>query len=197
MAEIDDKEKQLVEKAKNGDRRAFETLVKSCAQKVYNLALRLCGNPTTAEDISQGAFINAYKSISRFEHKCPFAGWIYRITVNEWKGTVRHDKRRLYSKHDSLEEERETEDGGIKKEIADKGQDPAIDFDKKNRSEIIEKALSEINEEARIMIVLCDMQEKSYEEISEIMETPLGTVKSRIARARESLREKLSKYLEV
>jgi len=197
LPEIDQKEKHLIEKAKDGDRHAFEELAKSCAAQVYNLAYRLSGNSQAAEDISQEAFLNAYRNIKKFEHKCPFAGWIYRITINVWKIRVRYEKRRFFTKHDSLDEIIETEDGETKREITDTSDDPGKEFDKKYKSETIEKALSELNNEARVMIILRDMQEKSYEEIAEITEIPLGTVKSRIARARESLREKFNKYLEV
>ena len=184
-------ENELVKKAKNGDRAAFDALARSCAHGIYNLCLRLCGNKASAEDIAQDAFISAYRNIGRFEQKSPFAGWVYRIAVNTWKNRVRYEKRRLFFRHDSLDEAMETEDGQVQRQLP--ADDPPADagVEKAQKSERIQKALLELGPEAKEMIVLRDMEELSYEEISGVLNLPLGTVKSRIARAREALRVKL------
>jgi RNA polymerase sigma-70 factor (ECF subfamily) len=195
VAEIKQEEKELVLKAKAGERRAFETLVHGCAKQVYNLAYRLSNSKESAEDIAQEAFINAYNSINKFSHDCPFANWVYRIAVNAWKNRVRYEKRRFFFKHDSLDETIAGEDGDMKKELPDKKPGADEEFEKFHRKEAIEKALNELNPQAKEMLVLRDMEELSYEEISGIIKAPLGTVKSRIARARETLKEHLMKYL--
>ena len=184
-------ENELVKKAKDGDRAAFDALVRNCGHSIYNLCLRLCGNRASAEDIAQDAFISAYKNIGRFEQKSPFEGWVYRIAVNTWKNRVRYEKRRFFFKHDSLDEAMETDDGQVQRQLPSDDPPPDAGVEKAQKSERIQRALSELGTEAKEMIVLRDMEELSYEEISGVLNLPLGTVKSRIARAREALRVKL------
>ncbi len=192
MAEITKEEKELVLKAKKGDRNAFDALVRSCAAKVYNLCYRLSNSKEAAEDIAQDAFVNAYNSINRFGHDCPFGNWVYRIAINAWKNRVRYESRRFFFKHDSLDEVIEGEEGSIKLELPDKKPGADEEFEKFHRKEIVRKAVDELPEQAREMLVLREIEELSYEEISEITKVALGTVKSRIARAREALKIKLT-----
>ncbi len=189
-------ENDLVKKAKNGDRAAFDALVRNCAHNIFNLCLRLTGNRASAEDIAQEAFINAYKSIGRFEQKSPFAGWVYRIAMNAWKNRVRYEKRRFFFKHDSLDEAVETDDGQMQKQLPDDKPGPEEMLEKKQKSERIRRAMDELGEDAKAMIVLRDIEELSYEEIAQITGVALGTVKSRIARARDALRIKLQEIIE-
>jgi RNA polymerase sigma-70 factor (ECF subfamily) len=184
-------ENDLVKKAKEGDRTAFDALVRHCAKNIYNLTFRLCGNKASAEDIAQDAFVSAYTNILKFEQKSPFAGWVYRIAVNTWKNRVRYEKRRFFFKHDSLDEAMETDDGQMQKQLPDDKPAPDSGVEKAQKSERIQTALAELGAEAKEMIVLRDMEELSYEEIAGVLRLPLGTVKSRIARAREALRVKL------
>lgn len=184
-------ENDLVNKAKQGDRTAFDALVKHCARDIYNLCFRLCGNKAAAEDIAQDAFIAAYKNMAKFQQKSAFAGWVYRIAINTWKNRVRYEKRRFFFKHDSLDEAMETEDGQVQKQLPDDKPAPDSGMEKSEKSGRIQKALLELGAEAKEMIVLRDMEELSYEEIAGVLRLPLGTVKSRIARAREALRVKL------
>jgi RNA polymerase sigma-70 factor, ECF subfamily len=196
MAESLENENDLVKKAKTGDRAAFDALVRSCAKDIYNLCLRLSSNRASAEDIAQDAFVSAYKNIGRFEQKSPFAGWVYRIAVNTWKNRVRYEKRRFFFKHDSLDEVMETEEGQVQKQLP--GDDPPPDsgLEKQQKSERIQKALSELGAEAKEMIVLRDIEELSYEEIARATGLALGTVKSRIARARNALAVKLQDLMD-
>lgn len=189
-------ENELVKKAKAGDRAAFDALVKHCARDIYNLCLRLCGNKASAEDIAQDAFINAYKNMGKFEQKGPFGAWVYRIAVNAWKNRVRYEKRRFFFRHDSLDEAMETDDGQMQKQLPDDKPAPDADIEKHQKSERIHRALAELGEEAKEMIVLRDMEELSYEEIAGVTGLALGTVKSRIARARDALRVKLQDLTE-
>jgi RNA polymerase sigma-70 factor (ECF subfamily) len=189
-------ETELVKKAKAGDRAAFDALVRSCARNIFNLCLRLTGNRASAEDIAQEAFINAYKSIGGFGQKSPFAGWVYRIAMNAWKNRVRYEKRRFFFKHDSLDEAMETEDGQMQKQLPDDGPGPEEMLEKKQKSERIRRAMDSLGEDAKAMIVLRDIEELSYEEIAQATGAALGTVKSRIARARDALRIKLQEIIE-
>jgi len=186
-------EKQLVKLAKGGDRRAFEALVSSCAKEIYNLALRLCGDRHKAQDIAQDAFVNAYKSIASFREDSPFSAWVRRIAVNAWKNTVRYEIRRFFTKHDSLDDNYESDDGEIKKQYA--SSDPPADkvLEDRQKNDNIYAVLALLNPDAREMIVLRDMEEKSYEEIAAMTGLNEGTVKSRIARAREAFKQKFIK----
>jgi RNA polymerase sigma-70 factor, ECF subfamily len=196
MAERLENEDELVKKAKQGDRAAFDALVRGCAHGIYNLCLRLSGNKASAEDIAQEAFISAYKNISSFGQKSPFAGWVYRIAVNTWKNRVRYEKRRFFFKHDSLDEAIETEDGQMQKQLPANDPGPDEELGKKQKGEMIQKALNELGKDAKVMIVLRDIEELSYEEITQATGIALGTVKSKIARARDALRIKLQGIIE-
>jgi RNA polymerase sigma factor (sigma-70 family) len=196
MTEKLENENELVLKAKQGDRAAFDALARYCARDIYNLCYRLCGNRASAEDIAQEAFVNAYINIGRFQHTGAFAGWVYRIAMNTWKNRVRYEKRRLYWKHDSLDESLETEDGHMQRQLPDDRPDPSEELGKKQKGELVQRALNGLGEDAKAMIVLRDIEEKSYEEIAGITGMALGTVKSRIARARDALRIKLQEMNE-
>ncbi len=191
-------EKKLIQLAKDGKRSAFDALVKSCAHNIYNLAMRLTrGDVSASQDIAQDAFVNAYRNIDKFKGDSTFSNWVYRIAVNTWKNRVRYEKRRLFSKHSSIDEERETEDGIISRDPEDTKLSPEGELDKKDRDEGINKALAELPEKMRVIIVLKDIQEMSYEEIGDILDISQGTVKSRLSRARDTLREIIIKYVVV
>ncbi len=189
-------EKQLIYLSKKGDRKSFDMLVKKYATQLFNLALRLSGNREMAQDIAQEAFINAYTGIKKFQEKSSFSSWLYRITVNCWKNKVRYEKRRFFSKHISIDEMMESEDGSIKREIVSGEDDIANQLEKKIKSEEIQKILDQLNYESKTIIILRDIFEKEYEEISEIMKIPLGTVKSRLSRARQELRQKIPYFMQ-
>ncbi len=186
-----EEEKYLIDLSKKGDRNSFDMLVKKYANQIFNLALRLSGNRDMAQDIAQEAFINAYTGIKKFQEKSSFSSWLYRIAVNCWKNKVRYEKRRFYSKHTSIDEMTETEDGVIKREIVLKD-DIENEVEIKIKSEEVQKILNTLDYESQIIIILRDIFEKEYEEISEIMKIPLGTVKSRLSRARHELKQKFS-----
>ncbi|MBI5574505.1 MAG: sigma-70 family RNA polymerase sigma factor [Elusimicrobia bacterium] len=185
---------ELIKLAQAGDRNAFESLVRQCAEQIYNLSFRLTGNSTNAEDLVQDAFIKAFKNISKFREECTFSSWVYRITLNLWKNKVKYEKLRSFLKYFSLNELVETNRGELSIELPDLSPGPESELEQTRKSEKVQKALNELDEQARIMIVFRDIEGRSYEEISALLECPLGTVKSRIARARESLREKLIKH---
>lgn len=186
-------QEELVKLAQSGDGNAFDLLVRQSAERIYNLSLRLTGNRTTAEDLSQDAFIRAYKSIAKFRNECSFSTWLYKITINLWKNRIKYEKRRAFLRHFSLDKPVETEDGELVLQIADPAPDPAAITEQEDKNKLVQKTIDELDEKTRVIIVLRDMDNKSYEEISELLECPLGTVKSRLARAREELRKKFVK----
>lgn len=166
------------------------------AALVYNLSLRLVGNPTDAEDLAQDALLRALKALPGFRGESSLSTWVYRITVNTWKNRVRSEKRRGFWKTVSLDlftgEEHD-------EEPAFKAPDPPLDSGlvAGEREAAIQKALMELEKEERAVIVLRDVEEKSYREIAGVLGIPEGTVKSRLSRAREALRVKLKGRLTV
>lgn len=161
---------------------------------VYNLALRLVGNPTDAEDLAQDALIRALKALPGFRGESSVSTWVYRITVNTWKNRVRSEKRRGFWKMVSLNlftGEDQDEEPAFKAD--DKAPDAGLQTSE--TGSIVQKALLELDQESRAVIVLREIQGQSYQEIAAALEIPEGTVKSRLSRARDALKEKLQKYV--
>ncbi|MBI5209990.1 MAG: sigma-70 family RNA polymerase sigma factor [Elusimicrobia bacterium] len=166
------------------------------AALVYNLSLRLVGNPTDAEDLAQDALLRALKALPGFRGDSSLSTWVYRITVNTWKNRVRSEKRRGFWKTVSLNLFT-GEDAD--EEPSFKADDPPLDagLETGEKGTMVQKGLMELDEESRAVIVLRDIEERSYQEIAAILRIPEGTVKSRLSRARESLRNKLKGRLAV
>lgn len=162
---------------------------------VYNLALRLVGNAQDAEDLAQDALIRALKALPRFRGECQATTWLYRITVNTWKNRVRSEKRRGLWNRVTLGFFGEDDDEERMPEPA--ADEPGLDagLGSAETAAAIQKALLELEEESRAVIVLRDMEGQSYQEIAVQLGIPEGTVKSRLARGREALKDRLKKHL--
>lgn len=171
--------KILVQKAARGDELAFETLVKEHQNLVYNVALRLCENREDALDISQEAFIKAWRALPKFRCECNFSTWIYRITVNAAKDYLKKENSAA-----STLELSEVDD-------VDLGDSPDDTMIKEERILILQNALDQLPLEHKEIVTLRDIEGYSYEEISEMLSLEIGTVKSRINRARSALRKLL------
>lgn len=172
-----------------------EELFEKFSPMVYNLALRLSGNKSDAQDIAQDAFLKAVRGLADLREES-FAGtWLYRITVNVWKNRVRSEKRRSFWKTFSLNW---GDDGGEKPALQVQAPDAPLDaaIDKRDEKTALEKALAQLDPEDRAMLVLREIDGRSYQEIADITEKPLGTVKSGISRAREALRLKMSAVID-
>lgn len=162
------------------------------APMVYNLALRLVGNPTDAEDLAQDSLLRALKALQGFRGESSVSTWLYRITVNTWKNRVRSEKRRGLWKMVSLNlftGEDEDEEPGFKAD------EPTLDAgaESAETGAMVQKALMQLDEQSRAVVVLRDIEGQSYGEIAKALEIPEGTVKSRLWRARDSLRRLLEK----
>jgi len=158
---------------------------------VYNLALRLSGNAADAQDISQDAFIRAIRGLANFRDGSAAGTWLYRITMNVWKNRVRSEKRRSFWKTFSLDRGGDEEAGRPALQLASPELPADAVMEKENEKEVLEKALASLDPEDRAILVLREIEGRSYEEIAGIAEIPLGTVKSRISRSREALRQKM------
>jgi len=177
-------DQELVEKAKKGDQDAFEQLVVANQNKVYSLALRLTGDRETAADLSQEAFVKAWQGLGSFQGESSFATWVYRLTTNVCIDHLRRQKRREGVEPSvSLDD---TDSGWA--EPADWEQDPQRLLEKSERGRALARGLEKLPDWQRRILVLRELSGLSYQEIGEALDIDLGTVKSRISRARISLR---------
>lgn len=183
-------DQQLVKQALHGESQAFEQLVQIYQQKVYALSYRYMGNEEDAYDMAQESFIKAYRSLKSFKGDSSFGTWIYRITTNVCLDEIRRRKRRVVPL--SLDEPLATLDGNeVEKEIADSSLTADRIYEQKEFSEYLQKLLNEMKPEHKTAIILRDVMELSYEEIAAVLNCSIGTVKSRINRARGVLQKKL------
>lgn len=162
--------------------------------RIFALAVRLCGNRTDGEDLAQETFLQAHRRRGQFRGEADVGSWVYRICVNLWKNRVRYEKRRFFWQHRPLEVR--DADGDVRPmEIPDPADRTDAPAEAAERHALVRRAIDALEPHERAVLVLRDMEDRSYEEIAALLELPLGTVKSRIARAREALKEKLAPLL--
>ncbi|MBM3759028.1 MAG: sigma-70 family RNA polymerase sigma factor [Acidobacteria bacterium] len=182
----------LVERLRQGEDAAFEELLRTYEDPVYNLVYRLLNQPSDAPDVVQEIFVKVYRNLGHFQGKSTLKTWIYRIAVNE-----AYNHRRWFSRHKKQEVGIGGEDNSISLAdvLPDRCRSPFdLTSDHETRA-LIEEALLKINPVFRSAVVLRDIEDLSYEEIAEVLQISLGTVKSRILRGRESLRVELEAML--
>jgi RNA polymerase sigma-70 factor (ECF subfamily) len=175
-------EQELISRSHDGDIEAFNQLVERYQRLVYNLALRMLGNAETAEDAAQDTFLSAYKAIGKFRGGS-FKAWILRIAANACHDKMRAARRaRVVSLDDLMEE--------LGDFIADNDAESPEDYTlRRELGRFINEGLTHLPEDQRLVVILCDIQGLSYEEISEATKSSLGTVKSRLNRGRARLRD--------
>ena len=193
-ATVSTEERNIIERCKQGDLAAFNELVKKYEKQVYNFAYRLTGNYDDANDIAQEAFLRVYNAIGSFRGDASFTTWLFRITTNVF---LDDRKRARAHPHASLDEYMELDESSVARQIEDPSPSPEAITEEKERAQILQKAIHSLPEYQRAMVNLYHTQQKSYEEIAEIMDLPLGTVKSRLNRARLALKEKLTPLREL
>jgi RNA polymerase sigma factor (sigma-70 family) len=179
-------EQDLVRLAKKGDVGAFGTLVRANEAKVYNLTLRMTGNPEDARDLAQEAFLLAYRRLPAFRMECSFSTWLYRLTANLCIDFLRRERRRK-SMTVSMEDQMGQQEEGM-----NQWQEPQAELERLEMRAVLEQGISRLSEEHRQILLLREMSGLSYEEIGSLLKLESGTVKSRLARARKQLREILS-----
>ncbi|MBV8834866.1 MAG: sigma-70 family RNA polymerase sigma factor [Acidobacteriaceae bacterium] len=187
---ISEEDARILRGLRAGIEDAYEELIQRYEQPIYSLIYRLLGNQSDACDVVQEVFLKVFRSVNSFRERSSLRTWIYRIAINE-----AHNHRRWFVRHCrrevSLEREGSEHDSAL--ELAqDPGRSPyELALDGETRS-LIEHALTRINPLFRTAVVLRDIQNLSYEEIAEILQISLGTVKSRIVRGRDALRRELT-----
>ena len=174
-------EQELVRAAAGGDTEAFERLVRTYENKIYHLALRMCGSADEAADIAQEAFLAAWRGLPSFRGEANFATWLYRLTSNAAIDYLRRQKKERGDM--SLDDE----DLGL--DAVDTGPGPQDAAERTEVRTAVAAGLQQLSEGHRQVLVLREIQGLSYEEIADVLEVDLGTVKSRISRARTALRK--------
>lgn len=187
-------ERSLIERCKRGDLGAFNDLVRRYEKQVYNFAYRLTNNYDDANDVAQEAFLRAFNAIGSFRGDASFSTWLFRITTN-----VFLDDRKKARAHPqtSLDEYMELDESSVARQVEDTSPGPQALTEEAERTQILGDAITSLPDYQRAMVVLYHTQQKSYEEIAEMMDLPIGTVKSRLNRARLALKEKLSPLREL
>ena len=186
-------DQQLVERAQRGDKKAFELLVLKYQRKLARLLSRFVRDPAEVEDVTQEAFIKAYRALPSFRGESAFYTWLYRIGINTAKNYLVALGRRAPTTTEFDAEEAESFDDADN--LRDNNTPDAM-LQSKEIGEAVNRAMEALPEELRTAITLREIEGLSYEEISQAMNCPIGTVRSRIFRAREAISQKVKPLLE-
>lgn len=199
MPDLDD---ELMKQCQQGDIEAFDLIVRRNQAPLVNFIARFLGDPDAAEDLAQETFVRMFKAIKRYKSgAAKFSTWMYHIASNLCKNELRNRGRRGRFFVDSVVTEpssgsESTEEDLIATAPAHVSLQPGNQLERKEREHAVQSAISELPERYRLPLILRDLQELSYEEISNTLALPLGTTKSRINRARLMLKDKLRSFVE-
>ena len=180
-------DKELVKRVQKGDKGAFDLLVLKYEHKIVNLVMRYVRDPETALDISQEAFIKAYRALPRFRGDSAFYTWLYRIAVNTAKNHLAAQRRRPMDIELDLQD---PDQYGLHAKLKETDTPEAVSLSDELQ-EILERAIQALPDDLRTAIVLRELDGMSYEEIAQTMDCPVGTVRSRIFRARDAISKKV------
>ncbi len=183
---MDDNEMERIHQCQQGNLQAFEEIVELYEKKIYNLAYRMMGNHEDANDMTQEAFIRAYQALDTFRGDARFSTWLYRIATNVCLDELRKKSRR---RTESLDQPIYTDDGAVSREIPDWSTNPDEALSKHQIQEMVWKGIQMLPDDQKNVLILRDIQGHSYEEIADITQVSLGTVKSRLNRARLALKD--------
>ncbi|MGH8764268.1 MAG: RNA polymerase sigma factor RpoE [Burkholderiales bacterium] len=186
-------DQQLVERVQRGDKRAFDLLVEKYQRKLARLLSRLIRDPGEVEDVTQEAFVKAYRALPSFRGDSAFYTWLYRIGINTAKNYLVAMGRRAPTSTDVEAEDAEGYEGG--EQLRDINTPESLLLSKEIAS-TVNAAIEDLPEELRSAIQLRELEGMSYEEIAKLMDCPIGTVRSRIFRAREAIADKLKPLLD-
>lgn len=185
---MDQKEKRLIKKVKKGDQQAFAELVDRYKNGVFAICFRMVGNTQEAEDLSQEAFIRAYNHIDQYDHERKFSTWLFRIATNLSIDFLR--RRKTSVSLDTVVPG--TEGLSLNTILPDNGELPDEQMVRRENEEMVQSEIKKLPEKYRSAVVLKYIEDLSLKEISDIMDIPVGTVKTRIHRGREMLRKNMT-----
>ena len=186
-------EARLIDRLRAGEESAYELLLAHFQQPVFSLVQRLIDDHSEASDVTQDVFLKVFRNIGSFRGQSSLKTWIYRISVNE-----AHNRRRWFGRHRRAETELESDDAGKSwlEHLSDHSRTPYELVLNQERREAIERALAGLSPAFRDAVVLRDLEDLSYEEIADVLDISIGTVKSRILRGREAMRRALIEEFE-
>ncbi len=183
-------ESGLLQRCRQGDTAAFTQLVSMHERMVFGLAARILGDAEEAKDLAQEVFLQVYRTLSRFEGRSSVKTWIYRIVVNHCHNRQRFWRRRKRDQARALEELTARDEARIA--ASHPAGDPFEDLARRERARLVQRALGELSFEQRTILILREVEGMSCEEIGVALSLPIGTVKSRLARGREALRQRMA-----
>lgn len=189
---------ELVRRFQAGDRRAFEDIVGRYQHRVFTLCMRWIGDDQVAAEVAQDVFVAMYRKLDTFRGDAKLSTWVFRVTINHCKNRRLYRRRRHMDRHEPLEGTRAAEDDDApSRQIA--SEEPLADagVHQHEAAALLHEALASLEESQRQIIVFRDIEDLSYEEISEILGVPRGTVKSRLHRARAQLATILGRRVDV
>ena len=184
---IQEADRILIKEALEGNQRAYDELIKKYRGSVYNLVYRMIENRQEAEDIVQETFIKAFNALITFNEEFAFSTWLFKIATNNCIDTLRKRKLQTYS----LDTPVQTKDGEVSRDFADKRYSPEQSTISSESTLMILDAVEALPKKYQHVINMRHKEDRSYEEISDLLKIPIGTVKARIFRARELLKRKL------
>lgn len=189
---LDESELRLIDRIRGGDERAFALLVRSYQDRVFSLSVRMLGNREEAEDLAQEIFVAIYKHIGDFRAEAQLSTWIYRVTRNRCLNRLKYLSRRKQASTDTLDSvpDRRLNDLSGRAPLR-----PDHHLEGRQLQSVLEDCLTRIPEGQRMLLLLRDVDDLSYNEIAEIHELPVGTVKSRLHRARTALAAAVAEYM--
>lgn len=181
-------DQQLVERVQRGDKHAFDLLVLKYQHKIVGLVSRYLRDHSEVLDVTQEAFIKAYRSIGGFRGDSQFYTWMYRIAINTAKNYLVSRSRRPPDQDIDVDDGEFHDNSAVLKDI----ENPENNLATRQLEEVVYKAIDDLPEELKVAVTLREFEGLSYEEIAEVMDCPVGTVRSRIFRAREAVDKKIS-----
>lgn len=184
----------LIELSQAGDKTAFDALIRKYEKRAYQYAYRLTSNQDEASDIVADAFVRVYSALKNFRGQSAFGTWLYRILTNCYLDMRKRERNR---KHESLEATLQVDGGEVQRQYVDESDGPSEILERNERESAVQDALTNMPDYQKAMLVMYHVELLSYEEISEALDLPIGTVKSRLNRARLALRDHLSKDMEL
>ena len=191
----EDVDRVIVARCQKGDVQAFESLVEKYQKKMLNTAYRMIGDYQDACEVTQEAFLSAYRGIKKFRGEATFTTWMTGIVLNQARNRLKQMKTRSRYESVSLDVPVESPEGMITREVASEDCSASEQLEKKDTARMIQDCINDLDPEFREVVVLREIQGYSYDEIRGILDLPEGTVKSRLFRAREILKGILKKRM--
>ncbi len=190
---VETQQTEWVRRAQAGDLQAFEQLFEQYHRGIYNTIYQMVRNDQDASDLTQDAFVRAWKSLPRLQAPEAFPSWLYRVATNLTRNWIRDNSR---VRKESLDQPIGDDEEGGQREIADYSGDPESATQTRATQQAVQRAIQGLSDDHRLVVTLHHLEGRPVEEIAQIMNCSVGTVKSRLSRARDNLRRKLAGFVE-